>query len=117
MGRLSAYGTRGTTLHQRCADVLHGDVDRDILQAKRGRHVTVADRLDDVLEIRKRLNQASWKECFVIVTNPFEGNAVDSLPRIAAALGDEGLAQRLRRPPGQVLFPDAPSDASARRSR
>lgn len=70
----------------------------------RGRHVTVADRLDDVLEIRKRLAQAPWKECFVIVTNPFEGNAVDSLPRIAAALGDERFATRLRRKPGETLL-------------
>ncbi|HLF16802.1 MAG TPA: DUF72 domain-containing protein [Candidatus Thermoplasmatota archaeon] len=73
----------------------------------RGRHVTVADRLDDILEVRKRLQQVSWKECFVLVTNPFEGNAVDSLPRIAAALGETELAQRFTREPGQPLFPDA----------
>ena len=72
----------------------------------RGRHVQVADRLGDILEIRKRLEQASWKECFAIVTNPFEGNAVDSIPRIAAALGAPDLAARMRRGPGQVLFPD-----------
>ena len=78
---------------------------------KRGRHVTVADRLNDILEVRKRLNhvQGSWKDCFVIVTNPFEGNAVDSLPRIAAALGDEDLAAKLQRPPGQPLFPNPPT--------
>jgi uncharacterized protein YecE (DUF72 family) len=74
---------------------------------RRGRHVTVADRVGEVLEVRKRLEQASWKECFVIVTNPFEGNAVDSIPQIAAALGQDALARRLRRPPGGVLFPDA----------
>lgn len=73
----------------------------------RGRHITVADRLGDILEIRKRLTEvrAAWKECFVIVTNPFEGNAVDSLPRIAAALGESALAKRLTRRPGQPLFP------------
>ncbi len=73
----------------------------------RGRHVTVADRLNDILEIRKRLSGAKWGECFVIVTNPFEGNAVDSMPRIAAALGDAKLAKRLTRMPGEALFPDA----------
>jgi uncharacterized protein YecE (DUF72 family) len=73
----------------------------------RGRHVTVADRLGDILEVRKRLAQASWKECFAIVTNPFEGNAVDSLPRIAAALGETELARRCTREPGQPLLPDA----------
>ncbi len=71
----------------------------------RGRHVTVADRLEDILEVRKRLAQASWKECFAIVTNPFEGNAVDSLPRIAAALGETELAKRFTRRPGEPLFP------------
>jgi uncharacterized protein YecE (DUF72 family) len=73
-------------------------------QPKRGRHVTVADRLADALAMRKRLASASWKEAFVIVTNPFEGNAVDSLPRIAAALGELKLAKSLQRPPGEVLF-------------
>lgn len=74
----------------------------------RGRHITVADRLGDILEIRKRLAEvrAAWKECFVIVTNPFEGNAVDSLPRIAAALGERELAERLTRKPGSPLLPD-----------
>ncbi len=72
----------------------------------RGRHVTVADRLGDILEIRKRLAQAAWKECLVIVTNPFEGNAVDSLPRIAAALGGPELGRKFTKAPGQPLFPD-----------
>lgn len=78
-------------------------------QDVRGRYVTQGDRLNDVLEVRQRLAQATWKEAFVIVTNPFEGNAVDSLPRIAAALGDETLAKRLTRKPGEVLFPGAPA--------
>lgn len=73
----------------------------------RGRFVTVADRLDDIMEVRKRLAQASWKECFVVVTNPFEGNAVDSLPRIAAALDGPEAGRRYAREPGGVLFPDA----------
>lgn len=73
---------------------------------KRGRHVTQGDRLQDILEMRKRLAAASWKEAYVIVTNPFEGNAVDALPRIAAALGDEAFATRLKRAPGAPLFPD-----------
>lgn len=81
---------------------------------KRGRHVTQGDRLQDILEVRKRLNGASWKEAFVIVTNPFEGNAVDSLPRISAALGADDLAQRLKRQPGAPLFPDAPKPVAKR---
>lgn len=82
---------------------------------KRGRHVTVADRLGDVMEMRKRLAgdaAQTWKECFVIVTNPFEGNAVDSLPRIVAAIGDEKLAKRVARPPAGHLFPDAAPGSS-----
>lgn len=74
----------------------------------RGRYVTQTDRLNDILEVRKRLQQAPWKEAFVISTNPFEGNAADSLPRIAAALGDADLAKRLTRKPGEVWFPGPP---------
>ncbi|MEK6985316.1 MAG: DUF72 domain-containing protein [Candidatus Thermoplasmatota archaeon] len=74
----------------------------------RGRYIKVLDRTADLLEIRKRLAQASWKDTFVVVTNPFEGNAVDSMATIAAALGDETFAKRVRRGPGEVLFPDAP---------
>lgn len=73
----------------------------------RRRRVTVADRLDDMLEMRKRLQEASWREAFVVVTNGFEGNAVDSLPRVAAALGEDELARRCTRPPGGHLFPDS----------
>jgi uncharacterized protein YecE (DUF72 family) len=83
---------------------------------QRGRYVTQGDRLGDLLEVRKRLAQAPWKEAYVIVTNPFEGNAVDSMPRIAAALGDEALAKRVRRKPGEVLFPDSPG-ARTRQAR
>jgi uncharacterized protein YecE (DUF72 family) len=72
---------------------------------KRGRHVTVADRPKDVREIASRLKEKPWKECFVIVTNPFEGNAVDSLVKIASGLGAAQVAKGLQRPPGQVLFP------------
>lgn len=72
----------------------------------RGRFLKVLDRTADLLEVRKRLAQAPWKDAFVVVTNPFEGNAVDSLPTIAAALGDEAFAKRVRRGPGDVLFPD-----------
>lgn len=74
----------------------------------RGRYVTQADRLGDILEVRKRVQQAPWKEAYVISTNPFEGNAADSLPRIAAALGDAELAKRLARKPGEVWFPGPP---------
>lgn len=77
----------------------------------RGRYVTQADRLPDILEMRKRVQQAPWKEAYVISTNPFEGNAADSLPRIAAALGDEDLAKRLTRKPGEVWFPGPPGSA------
>jgi len=72
----------------------------------RGRHVTVADRLPEVLEMRKRLSQADWKECFVIVTNPFEGNAVDSLPRLVAALDGPTAAKKFAREPASPMFPD-----------
>ena len=78
---------------------------------ERGRYVTQGDRLQDILEVRKRVQQATWKEAYVIATNPFEGNAADSLPRIAAALGDEGLAKRLTRKPGEVWFPGPPGTA------
>ena len=71
----------------------------------RGRYVTQEDRLPDILEMRKRVQQAPWKEAYVISTNPFEGNAADSMPRIAAALGDEALGKRLTRKPGEVWFP------------
>ncbi len=71
----------------------------------RGRHITAEDRLDAVLEIRKRLVHAKWKECFVIVTNPFEGNAVDSLPRIAAALDGPETGKLYARAPGEPMFP------------
>jgi uncharacterized protein YecE (DUF72 family) len=74
---------------------------------KRGRQVRLLDRRKEVAEVARRLREASWDTCHCIVTNPFEGNAVDSLPLVAQELGLEGLADRLRRPPGQVLFPDA----------
>ena len=74
----------------------------------RGRYVTQTDRLTDILEMRKRVQHAPWKEAYVISTNPFEGNAADSLPRIAAALGDGELAKRLTRKPGEVWFPGPP---------
>lgn len=74
----------------------------------RGRYVMQSDRLGDILEMRKRVQHAPWKEAYVISTNPFEGNAADSLPRIAAALGDAALAKRLTRKPGEVWFPGPP---------
>lgn len=73
---------------------------------RRGRWVTRRDRLGDILDVRARLSEAPWDEAFVIVTNRFEGNAVDSMPRIAAALGDAELARRCTRRPAQPLFPD-----------
>lgn len=82
----------------------------------RGRFLKVLDRTGDLLEVRKRLAQAPWKETFVVVTNPFEGNAVDSLATIAAALGDEPFAKRATRGPGEVLFPDTPA-AGQKRAR
>ena len=80
----------------------------------RGRHVTQEDRLMDVLAMRERLAAAPWRDCFVIVTNAFEGNAIDSLPRIAAALGETALARRVTRAPGGVLFPDAVATGALR---
>jgi len=84
---------------------------------KRGRHVTVADRTSDVREVARRLKDASWKECFVVVSNPFEGNAVDTLPKVAEHFGAEKLAQRLKRPPGGALFPDPPTVGGLRQAR
>lgn len=74
----------------------------------RGRPVQVADRLEDILALRAKLAQAPWKECFVSVLNPFEGNAVDSIPRVAAGLVDMELGRRLTRRPGEALFKDPP---------
>ncbi len=73
---------------------------------KRDRWVSQKDRLEAVLDIRARLQDAPEKETFVVVTNRFEGHAIDSLPRIAAALGDTTLAKRCTRPPAQPLFPE-----------
>jgi uncharacterized protein YecE (DUF72 family) len=71
---------------------------------KRGRHVTVADRLADILEVRKRVAQAPWKEAYCIVTNPFEGNAVDSMPRVVAALAGPEEGKRFGHKPGEALL-------------
>ncbi len=70
---------------------------------KRDRWVTQKDRLDVILDMRQRLAGAD-KEAFAIVTNRFEGHAVDSLPRIAAALGETALANRVARKPMEPLF-------------
>ena len=78
------------------------------LMPQRGRPVTAADRSKDIAEVGKRLQQAAWKECFCIVTNPFEGNAVDTLPKVAEAFGLEDLARRMQREPGRPLLADAP---------
>lgn len=83
----------------------------------RGRQVTVANRVDEVLELRKRLRQASWAECFAIVTNPFEGNAVDSLPGVVAALAGPEEAKRYVRRPAESMFPDDPLAGRGARSR
>lgn len=84
--------------------------------AKRGRYVTVDDRPQDIAEVGKRLKQAAWRECFCIVTNPFEGNAVDSLPKVARGLGLEEAERRMRREPGRPLLadPPAPKDEAQR---
>lgn len=75
----------------------------------RGRPLQRKDRLDDVLEMRARVAApASDTDVSVIVTNPFEGNAVDSLPRIVAALAGPERAQPLRRGPGRPLLERAP---------
>lgn len=70
------------------------------------RAVTKEDRTEDLLELRQRLAAppARWNECYVIVTNTWEGNAIDSLPKVAAGLGQMELAQRLRRRPGETLL-------------
>lgn len=82
---------------------------------KRGRQVTVAERSHEVSEIATRLRQASWSECFAIVTNPFEGNAVDSLPKVTQALGLAKLHARMAREPGRPLLADEPGVPSALR--
>ncbi|HUR62398.1 MAG TPA: DUF72 domain-containing protein [Candidatus Thermoplasmatota archaeon] len=74
----------------------------------RGRYITQADRLTDVLEMRKRVEQATWKEAYCIVTNPFEGNAVDSMPRIVGALTDADNGKRYMHKPGETLLKDPP---------
>lgn len=71
---------------------------------RRDRWVTQKDRLDAVLEMRARALPED-RPTFAIVTNRFEGNAIDSLPRIAAALGETALARRCTRRPAQPLFP------------
>jgi len=76
--------------------------------AERGRYVTVDSRPEDVGAIAKRLQQASWGECFCVVTNPFEGNAVDSLPKIAEGLGLKEVAAKMKREPGRPLLADPP---------
>lgn len=70
----------------------------------RGRPLPRRDRLHDILDVRERLAAAPGRETVVIVTNPFEGNAVDSLPRIVAALGGPERANHLRRGPGEPLL-------------
>lgn len=82
------------------------------LAAKRGRHVVQADRGGDVRELAGRLKQAGWDEAFVVVTNGFEGNAVDSLAKAVAGLGARTLAKRLERPPASVLLPDPPGSGA-----
>jgi uncharacterized protein YecE (DUF72 family) len=74
----------------------------------RGRYVTQQDRLADVLEMRKRVEQATWKDAYCIVTNPFEGNAVDSMARIVAALTTPENGQRYTHKPGETLLKDPP---------
>lgn len=74
----------------------------------RGRPVHRADRLDALLDLREALAGNPWNECFVACLNPFEGNAVDSLPRVAAALVSPELGRRLSRRPGETLFKDPP---------
>lgn len=83
----------------------------------RGRFVTVADHLEEIMEIRKRLAQVKWKSCDVIVTNPFEGNAVDSMPRIVAALDGPEAAAKFTRGPGELLFPEAGSVAEVKATK
>ncbi|MHB8634350.1 MAG: DUF72 domain-containing protein [Thermoplasmatota archaeon] len=76
-------------------------------RARRGRHVTTASRTGEVREAARRIQDAAWPECFAIVTNGFEGNAVDSLAPIAHALGATRVERVLRaRQPGAPLFPD-----------
>lgn len=78
--------------------------------AKRGRHVTQADRTKDVQEIARRLKDAGWDTVHAIVTNGFEGNAVDSMGKVAAHLGADRVANAMKaRSPGGWLFPDGPA--------
>lgn len=75
---------------------------------ERGRHVTVRDRTEALLRVRDMLAAAPWDDCTVIVTNPFEGNAIDSLPKIAAALSATERAKAWTRPPGRPLLDGPP---------
>ncbi len=72
---------------------------------RRDRWVSQRDRLEDVLAMRQRAVPEE-KPTVAIVTNRFEGNAVDSLPRIAAAMGETDLARRCTRRPAQSLLHD-----------
>ncbi len=74
----------------------------------RDRPIHRADRLEEILELRARLAEAPWDTCYVGVLNPFEGNAIDSLPRVAAALEGPERGRQFQRKPGEPLLKDAP---------
>lgn len=73
----------------------------------RGRPVHREDRLDALLELRAALAETPWDTCTIACLNPFEGNAIDSLPRVAAALVDKELGHTLARRPGDALLKDS----------
>ncbi len=78
------------------------------LGKRRGRWVTQRDGTDELLRVREALLAAqadgAFDETYVVVTNRFEGNAVDSLPTVAAAVGRLDVAEGCRRPPGTPLL-------------
>jgi len=76
---------------------------------RRGRPVHVRDRTEALLSLRAALADEPWDEAYLVVTNGFEGNAVDSLPTALAAVGLVEQAVRCRRAPGRPLFPEPPA--------
>ncbi len=76
--------------------------------ATRNRPVHRAQRTEDLLRIRDMVAQAPWPQCIVAVLNPFEGNALDSLPQVAAALEGPERARQFARKPGDPLLKEPP---------
>lgn len=56
---------------------------------RRGEAKRLRDRAVDLQAVRWRLDEVrpDWRECFIVATNRFEGDALWTLPRAAEALG------------------------------